>query len=74
MKRLAFVFLALTACGTPQEQCINRNTRDIRVIDRLIAETETNLSRGYALEEVTYYRHVWNRCGPPPPPPVEGQP
>ena len=38
------------ACGTPQEQCINRNTRDLRTVDRLIAETEGNLDRGYALK------------------------
>ena len=26
-----------------------RNTRDLRTVDRLIAETEGNLDRGYAL-------------------------
>lgn len=29
---------ALAACGTPQEQCINQNTRDLSVLDRLIAK------------------------------------
>lgn len=58
--------LLLTACGTPQEQCISRNTRDLRVVDRLIMETEGNLKRGYALEEVTVYTSAWVRCRPRP--------
>lgn len=73
MKRLAFLTLAtLAACGTPQEQCINRNTRDLRTVDRLIAETEGNLARGYAYETVTVYEDYWTYC--PVPRPVEGQP
>ena len=56
MKRLTFLALAaLAACGTPQEQCINRNTRDLRTVDRLIAEAEGNLQRGYAYETITVY-------------------
>ncbi len=54
--------LALAACGTPQENCIRRETRDLRVVDRLIAETATNLDRGYALEEYTRTRVEWQRC------------
>jgi hypothetical protein len=46
------ILLLLAACGTPQEQCIQRETRDLRTIDRLIAETEANIERGYALVEV----------------------
>lgn len=68
MKRSFLLFLALAACGTPQEQCINTVTRDLRVVDQLIAETQTNLNRGYALEDVTTYRPVWRDCGPPPAP------
>lgn len=67
--------LALTACGTPQEQCIARETRNLRVVDKLIAETEGNLARGYAFEEITISRTVWVRCDPIiVPPPVEGAP
>jgi hypothetical protein len=77
MKRLILpALLALTACGTPQEQCINRNTRDLRTVDRLIAETKGNLDRGFAYVDVTVYRDVWVYCdqppvaeGEPPPPP-----
>lgn len=59
------LFLGLAACGTPQERCIQRETRDLRVVDRLIAETEANLKRGYALEEVTIYHDRWVRCYEP---------
>lgn len=64
--------LLLTACGTPQEQCINRNTRDLRIVDRLITETKGNIDRGFAYEEITVYRDVWVYCDPPAVP--EGQP
>ncbi len=67
MKRLVLpALLLLVACGTPQEQCISRNTRDLRVVDRLITETEGNLKRGYALEQVTVYSSEWVRCRPRP--------
>ena len=62
-KRLVILaFAALAACGTPQEQCISRNTRDLRTVDRLIAETEGNLQRGYALETVTRWEEYWDTC------------
>lgn len=66
MKRALLPLLLLTACGTPQEQCINAVTRDMRVVDRLIAETEANLARGYAYEEVTVYLPEWVDCTPRP--------
>jgi hypothetical protein len=73
MKRLTFLALAaLAACGTPQEQCINRNTRDLRTVDRLIAESEGNLARGYAYETITVYESEWTYCRQRPP--AEGQP
>lgn len=43
--------LAVAACGTPQEQCISRNTSELRSITRLLDEVEGNLARGYAWEE-----------------------
>lgn len=74
MKRsLLSVLLLLAACGTPQEQCINAATRDMRVVDRLIKEAEGNIARGYAFEEVTVWVTRWEVCGPPPPPPAEGE-
>lgn len=62
MRRTLLLVLALTACGTPQEQCVYGATRDLRVLDRLINETQTNINRGYALEQVTQYRRVWVNC------------
>jgi hypothetical protein len=73
MKRLTFLALAaLAACGTPQEQCISRNTRDLRTVDRLIDEAEGNLARGYAYETITVYEDYWVTC--PIPAPVAGEP
>ncbi len=72
MKRILIpALLILSACGTPQENCISGATRDMRVVDRLIAETEGNLQRGYAIEDVTVSRTIWVRCQPRPSP---GQP
>lgn len=63
MNRLPLIALALlAACGTPQEQCIARNTRDLRTVDRLITETEGNLQRGFALETVTRFEDYWGTC------------
>jgi hypothetical protein len=73
MKRFVILTLGLVAaCGTPQEQCISRNTRDLRTVDRLIAETQGNLDRGYAFETITVYEDYWTYCTAPPVP--EGQP
>jgi hypothetical protein len=65
MRRTALISLCLilAACGTPQEQCIARETRDLRVVTRLIAETQGNLARGYAFEEYTTYEIDYIPCG-----------
>ncbi len=63
MRRILLpALLILTACGTPQEQCINRNTRDLRTMQRLVDETQGNLARGYAIEEYTVFVPVWQIC------------
>lgn len=67
--------LVLAGCGTPQEQCIARETRDLRVVDKLILETEGNLKRGYAYEDITVFRTVWTTCESAViAPPAEGAP
>ena len=64
MKKLFTLgLLALAACGTPQEQCINRETREIRNLERLLAEVEGNLARGYAYEEYEVPMTRWEVCG-----------
>jgi hypothetical protein len=46
-----FALLAcLAACATPQQACIAEATRDLRTLDRLIAETEANIARGFAID------------------------
>ncbi len=42
--------LGLSACQTPQEACLSAATRDLRIVESLIRETEGNLRRGYAIE------------------------
>lgn len=65
MKRIVLpALLILSACGTPQQNCISGATRDMRVVDRLIAETEANLQRGYAIEEQVISRPIWAPCYP----------
>ena len=55
--------LIVASCGTPQERCISRNTREYRTISSLLAEVEGNLARGYAWEERTVTRMEWDDCG-----------
>ena len=52
----------LAACATPREQCIDNVTRDTRVLSSLIAQTEGNLARGYALEERQDIRTIDKTC------------
>ncbi|UXU76384.1 MULTISPECIES: hypothetical protein [unclassified Paracoccus (in: a-proteobacteria)] len=54
--------LIVAACGTPQEQCISRSTREYRTIQSLLAEVEGNLARGYAWEERSVTRTEWDVC------------
>ncbi|MBQ2262589.1 MAG: hypothetical protein II336_14620 [Loktanella sp.] len=54
--------LALAACATPREQCINQATRDLRVLNNLVTETQGNLARGYALAEEQQVRTVRKTC------------
>jgi ribulose bisphosphate carboxylase small subunit len=53
----------LAACGTPQEQCINGQTRDLRNVERLIADTQAALARGYGYESVEVTDTRWVVCG-----------
>lgn len=59
---LSALTLLLAACGTPQEQCINRATKEVRTLNRLIAETQGNLARGYAFAPETRTRWSWEIC------------
>lgn len=64
MRKFSLVILvALAACGTPQEQCISRETREIRNLERLLADVEGNLARGYAYESYEVPMTRWEVCG-----------
>jgi hypothetical protein len=61
-RTLAACCLLLMGCATPQEACIAGATRDLRILDGLIAGTEANLRRGYAIETVAVPDTVWTVC------------
>ena len=61
-RSLLLIPLLVAACATPREQCINDVTRESRVLSGLIAETQQNIARGYALEEVQEVRVVRTTC------------
>ncbi|SOC10126.1 hypothetical protein [Rhodobacter maris] len=64
MRQLAlFALIALAACGTPQERCIHRETRELRNLQSLLGEVEGNLARGYAYEEYEVPMTRWEVCG-----------
>ncbi len=51
-KHLALAALTLlTACGTPQEQCIHRASADYRKLQARISVVEGNIDRGYAIHK-----------------------
>ncbi len=53
----------LAACASPYEQCVNQVTRDLRALDQLIAQTEGNIARGYAIETEQYPVTYFDFCG-----------
>lgn len=59
---LAALPLLLASCGTPQERCISKNTREYRNVSRLLSEVEGNLARGYAWEERVVYDEILTQC------------
>lgn len=60
------IALALTACGTPQEQCIGGVSHDLTVLNRLIDETQGNISRGYAYQNTVVDMPGFVDCTPIP--------
>ncbi|HEY0275094.1 MAG TPA: hypothetical protein VGC31_03360 [Paenirhodobacter sp.] len=53
----------LTACGTPQDRCIGRSTREVRDLIALRDEVDGNLARGFAWEEYDVPMTSWEVCG-----------
>lgn len=56
------LLLGLAACATPQQRCIGAATQDLRVVDSLIAESRTNLQRGYGMRQRTDVVTEWDWC------------
>lgn len=54
--------MVLAACSTPREQCISGANRPIATLDRLIATTQGNVNRGFALAEVQDVRVLRSTC------------
>ena len=51
--RLAAALLCLAvlaACGTPYQRCVRPVQAELTTVNRLITETEGNISRGFAIE------------------------
>lgn len=59
---LAVTPLLLAACGTQQDRCISRHTKEYRTISSLLAEVEGNLNRGYAWNEREVVRSRVTQC------------
>lgn len=59
---LLLPLLVLAACSTPRERCISGANRPLATLDRLIAETDGNIRRGYALAEVQDVRVLRTTC------------
>lgn len=65
MRRAALavpLLTALAACGTPQQQCIWGATPELRTLDRLIAEEQATLARGYGYTRREVMRYDWQPC------------
>ena len=54
--------LILTACATPREQCLSEASREARINARLIAETQANIDRGFAVRREDRLREVRTTC------------
>ena len=52
----------LAACATPAERCVIDATKELRRVEALIAETEGNLARGYAIDRTAERRPRLTFC------------
>ncbi len=62
-KTLLALPLLLAACATPFELCVADASKDMRVLDKLIAQTRENIARGYAIGTETYFETEEQVCG-----------
>ncbi len=52
----------LVACATPQQQCLSNVTEELRVNAFLIAQTQSNLNRGYAIDPQQRISRGFDMC------------
>ncbi len=62
---LPLLALLVAACASPRERCLRAAVSELRVIDALIAETQGNLDRGYAIDSQVETRTVLELCAWP---------
>ncbi len=64
MKHFAFLpaLAILAACATPQQQCINTASNEVRAITSAISTSKGNISRGYAIHRQTQSYQVPSVC------------
>ncbi len=55
--------LLVAACATPLEQCIANSSRDLRVLNGLVAQTRGNIERGFAIRSEEYFETEEQVCG-----------
>jgi hypothetical protein len=58
--------LALAACSTPQQECVRMASHDMAALDRLIAETQGNIARGYGYAQTVVSMPEFVECEPHP--------
>jgi hypothetical protein len=59
---LILPLLGLAACATPRESCIAAASRDLTVVNQLIAQTERTINRGYGIDKRQEVRSVPRIC------------
>ena len=59
---LPLLALLLAACASPRERCVRAAVSELRVLDQLIAETQGNIDRGYAIDSIVETRTVLEPC------------
>ncbi len=52
----------LVACASPQQQCLTNVTQELRVNAYLIAQTQANLDRGYAIDREQRVSRGFDMC------------
>lgn len=59
---LVLPLLGLAACATPREMCVAQVSRDLQIVDGLIAQTTLTLQRGYGVESRQEVSSVPRMC------------